>query len=105
MKDRVILSAISAVMLAIAILPLPYGYYMLVRLVVTVTAFYICYQEYNEQNKINPYVIVFGLIGLLFNPIAKIHLDKELWQVIDALSALIFGFYTYKQNKLSNNER
>lgn len=80
---------ICAGFLLLAIAELPYGYYTLLRLVVTIGAVLVVYNEYSKQ--LNFWVISFGIIALLFNPIFPIHLrDKELWAIIDVLCAIIF---------------
>lgn len=33
---------------------------------------------------------LFVIIAVIFNPIAPIHFDREVWRVIDALAALPF---------------
>ena len=80
---------ICAGFLLLAVAELPYGYYTLLRLVVTIGAVLVVYNEYSKQ--LNFWVISFGIIALLFNPIFPIHLrDKELWAIIDVLCAIIF---------------
>ncbi len=75
-------------MLILAIFPLPYGYFMLLRLVVTVAAAYVAYENFskNTQN----WGVVFVFIALLFNPFYTIHLDKTLWTAIDLVVAVLF---------------
>ena len=80
-----------AVLLLLAILPLPYGYYTLLRLVVTVAAVRLAYREYGRSAGVTAFVVVFAGIALLFNPIVPVHLPKEWWQVLDTLVAGAFG--------------
>ncbi len=72
---------IAAGMLFVAVFPLPYGYYILLRLVATGVFAWAAYVAYTKQEKILPWV--FGLLAFLFNPIIKVHLPKELWAVVD----------------------
>ena len=80
-------------MLWIGAAPLPYGYYTLLRLVVTIVFVWAAYVAY--QGKQNMLLYVFGLLALLFNPIIPIYLDKTLWAVID-IAAGIFLLATLR---------
>ena len=80
-------SIISIVMLLLAIPSIwPYGYYTLLRLVVCGTSVFITGKAYEFNRKNLPYVS--GFIALLFNPLIPIHLDKEMWVVIDLVVAV-----------------
>ncbi|MFW5700138.1 MAG: DUF6804 family protein [Cyclobacteriaceae bacterium] len=82
---------ICASLLFLALADLPYGYYTFLRIVITIGACLNIYYEYNKQEKISFWVIIFGLIAILFNPLFQIHLyDKELWAIIDAVCAILF---------------
>jgi hypothetical protein len=84
----VIPSAISIILLLLAIPPIwPYGYYTLLRLVVCGTSAFIAYRAYEFHRQFLTYLA--GFLALLFNPFVPIHLDKELWSILDLLSALI----------------
>ena len=81
---------IAAIMLLVAIAPLPYGYYQVLRWVVCGIAVYIGVSAY-RWNKI--WVTwTFGGIAVLFNPIIPFHLSRDIWLPIDAIGALLFGF-------------
>tara|TARA_B100001029_G_C14985259_1_gene408561 strand:+ start:455 stop:736 length:282 start_codon:yes stop_codon:yes gene_type:complete len=79
----------TAVMLLFAILPLPYGYYTLLRLVVSISSG-ISIFHYLE-NKQMGLALVFGFILLLFNPIFPVYLDKGTWVIIDIIIGIFFG--------------
>ena len=83
-------------MLWIGAAPLPYGYYTLLRLVVTIVFAWAAYLAHQRKHNILPYV--FGLLGLLFNPIIPIYLEKTLWAVID-IAAGIFLLATIQNIK------
>ena len=72
---------IAVGMLIVAVAPLPYGYYMLLRLVATGVLAWSAYVAYERQYKILPWVLV--LLAVLFNPVIKIHLPREIWAGID----------------------
>ena len=90
--------AMVAAILFIAILPLPYGYYTFMRFIVCGCAAYIAYQKYKLGEK-NIWLWIFGFIAILFNPIAPIHMTKEIWMAVDAMAGGLFGymaFYKYR---------
>ena len=86
---------VPAIALLVAILPLPYSYYMGLRWVVAGAAAYIGWKEYNlNRNAPNSYVWIFGAISIVFNPIVPIHLFKSAWIVINLITAAAFlGHY------------
>jgi hypothetical protein len=77
------------VAMGIGLLPMPYGYYFLSRLVVFVCAIYFAIQL-NSQND-TTLVWVFGFFALLYNPVIPIHLgSKGLWIVVNLVTAGVF---------------
>lgn len=77
---------IVSAMLLLGAAPLPYGYYMLLRLVACGFFVWAAVIAREQSNQYLPWV--FGFLALLFNPIIKIHLPKEIWAVIDIGSAI-----------------
>ncbi len=78
-----------------ALLPLPYGYYDLLRLLVTTAAALIAWKEYDlgrnvGSGKVNNYALIFVAFAHLYNPILPIHLTKLIWMPIDVVTALVF---------------
>jgi len=69
---------------------MPIGYYTFLRIVVFAGSLLAIYNEY--EGKITGWIITFGLIGVLFNPIIPVYLhDKVIWIVIDIVAAIIFA--------------
>lgn len=88
------LYTVPAIMLIGSLLPFPYVYYQLLRLVVATTAGYIAFLKYRKNEEISVIVIIFAFIALLFNPITPVHLTKELWVPIDlAVACVYFGYW------------
>lgn len=75
-----------AVLLIIAALPMPYGFYMLVRLVATVYFAFAAFVFFKSGWKIAPWICIFG--ALLFQPLAKVPFDKEIWVVLDIIAGI-----------------
>lgn len=75
--------------MGIGLLPMPYGYYFLSRLVVFVCAIYFAMQL-NDQSD-TTWVWIFGFLALLYNPFIPIHLgSKGLWVIVNIITAIIF---------------
>lgn len=82
-------------MLILALFPLPYGYYQLLRFVISITTCIIGYKIYNENKTISYKVILWGLVLLLYNPIIRIHLEREIWQIINIGTILFLAGYLW----------
>ncbi len=83
------LSLICAALLILGLVNLPIGYYTFLRIVVTIGAIAIVVDEL--KNGVNFWVIAFGLITILFNPLLPIYLnDKATWMPIDIACAILF---------------
>ena len=63
----------------------PYSYFQILRWVVTIVALYNAYSAYNTKN--NKWVLIYGAIAALFNPIAPIYFAKETWQILDLVTS------------------
>jgi len=80
---------ICAGLLFLALLSLPIGYYTFLRITVTIGAILVIASELREG--INVWVILFGLIAVLFNPIAPVYLgEKSVWIPIDFVTGILF---------------
>ena len=90
---------ICAGLLFIGLLDLQIGYYTLLRIVVTIGSVAVVVTEF--ENGLNFWVITFGLIAILFNPLIPVYLnDKSAWIPIDIIGGIIFIIksFTLKQN-------
>ena len=76
----------------------PYGIYTLLRIVVTLSAAFVIYDNYKKLNKVNVTIVIFSIILIVFNPLFPIRLNKELWLPIDLITAAIY-FYHYIMKK------
>ena len=83
-------SIVMAIVLLLCLFPLPYGCFVLVRMLATVLFGYLAYDFY--QRGATAACVVGVLIAILFQPIAKVTFSREVWQVIDLIVALLlFG--------------
>lgn len=82
-----ITSICCTILLFIAILHAPREYYWLLRIIVFIGATLVIIKNIAKAY----WVVVFGIVLILFNPIYPIYLYKKvLWIPIDILSALLF---------------
>ncbi len=77
----------AACILLLGALPMPYGYYMPLRLVGCGVFICAAFITYDRNEDVLPWV--FGVLAILFNPIFKVHLPKELWTVVDVCSSIL----------------
>jgi hypothetical protein len=72
---------------------------MLLRLVACGVFAWAAFITYEKKEEVLPWV--FGILAILFNPIFKIHLPKELWALVDVGSGI---FLLAVSKKLLANE-
>jgi len=61
----------------------PYGFFTLLRFVVFASSAYVAWMAYEVQKE--KWVWIFGFLAVLFNPFIVIHLDREIWSIIDLI--------------------
>lgn len=84
-----------AVALLICLLPMPYGYYILVRYISTVVFGVMAYDYFHIKQK-RLYVITLSL-ALLFQPILKIPLGREIWNLVDVVVAIFLIYLSLRE--------
>ena len=88
MKSKLILlKIVLAALLFACLLDMPYGYFQLVRTAAMI-GFGILAFDANSKNRNSEMILYIGLI-LLFQPIYKIALGRQLWNIVD----VIVGIY------------
>jgi hypothetical protein len=90
---------IPAAALLIALAPLPYGYYTLLRIVVCGSAALIAYKQFQKERVVSLWVVLMSGVAILFNPFLPIYLDREIWAPIDVITAAIFLIHWRKSGK------
>jgi hypothetical protein len=87
------MNKILAALLFVAVLPLPYAYYEILRVAVCLGVLYMLVKEWpllEGQTK-----GVFIVIAVLFNPFSPIYLSKIIWMIID----IVAGVYLLQLKK------
>lgn len=89
-----------AVALLLCLAPMPYGYYMLVRYGSAIIFGIMAYRYYYEERN-NSRAVAWGALAFLFQPVLKIGLGREVWNVLDILIALylLWGIYREWKNR------
>lgn len=62
---------------------MPYGYYQFVRFLALVGFGLLAYKSYERQE--NVITIVYVGLAILFQPLIKISLGRELWNIVDVI--------------------
>jgi len=77
-----------------------YGYYQFLRWVILATGAYSTYAIYKLGN--NTWAWIFGIIAVLFNPIIPFTFQRETWQTIDVIVAIVFFVSLFQKNERKN---
>ena len=81
---------VPSALLLLALLPWPYGYYNFLRLAVCLVAAWFTYEQWKLDDAISGWVVALGATALLYNPLFPIHLNREMWSVLNLASAVVF---------------
>ena len=65
----------------------PYGYYILLRWVCCGVFAYLTVQELRIKNE--GWTWVLGITAVVYNPIIRVHLTREIWSVINVVTIAI----------------
>ena len=77
-------------MLLIAIGRWPYGYYMLLRVIVSATALLLTGSIYQRAKVLAVWGWLFLVVAIIFNPIVPLQLTRGVWSVLNVLAAAFF---------------
>ena len=93
-KEKNIAYALAFIFCIIALFPMPYGFYILLRLVITTVAIFSMIELKKEGSQ---FWYFFIGVAILFNPIFPIYLSKSIWMPIDLIVAGSFAWMIIKQ--------
>ncbi len=79
---------IVVAMLIGSLAPFPYGYYTLLRILVTGVGAYGAYAASRRDTPLWTWLL--GGIAVLFNPAFPVRFDRPTWAVLDVLTACVF---------------
>ena len=78
-----IIKIVLAVLFFLCLLDMPYGFYQLVRFIALIGLSVLAYQSFENENK-NLTIVYIGL-AILFQPLIKISLGREIWNIVDVI--------------------
>ncbi len=93
---------IISTLLLICLLPMPYGYYNLVRFIVTCYFGYMAFFSFEKQNK--PMLFFYACSAILFNPFIKFHFGRTIWNILDVIYSCIL-IYLFIQNIIETKSK
>ena len=93
------------VLLALAIFPMPYAYYQIMRWLLCGYSCFVVW-DLHKKNK-NSFQVtkgIFVLMAILYNPISPIHIARDSWLVINVISILVWLFYLLKVEEFTKRQ-
>lgn len=92
---------VPVIMLVAALAPWPYGYFMLMRLVVCGAAAWLAFALLQGRSwRGLGWTLV--AVALLYNPVFRVHFERELWMALNVLSALPFAMAGWRSGRNTN---
>lgn len=82
-----------AMVLLVAVGPWPYGFYMLLRLLVCAGSIFVALKLGNTS----PLTWTFVVLAIIYNPVFRISFEREFWTIINLVSAVPFLAVGYRQ--------
>jgi len=80
----------------------PYAYYILLRWVCCGVFAYLAFQAVDQEKQ--AWVWVLGITALVYNPIFRVHLNRELWSIINVVTIGI-GVVSIFALKIKNDKQ
>src|SRR6516162_7036604 len=97
---------VPAAMLFAALGYWPYGYYMLLRVVVTAAAALLTAFAYQRTKTFSVWIGLFLVIAAVFNPILPLHLTRGAWSILNmAAGALFVGHFVVDRHEMKQGNR
>jgi hypothetical protein len=90
---------VPSVLLLLALAPMPYDYYTMLRFVVCGASGYLAWRHF-AVIKLHPWTVGLIAMAILFNPIIPIRFSRGIWAAIDVGCALVFLVNMKKMRKI-----
>ncbi|MFZ4748655.1 MAG: DUF6804 family protein [Sphingomonas sp.] len=86
--------------LLIALADMPYGYYQILRVLIFAISLYLAINEgiYTD----NFWFWAFVVVSLIYNPIARLPLGREIWSFMNGVTIVIFGVHFCRMLKANS---
>ena len=94
-----------AILLLLALLKLPIGYYTFLKIFIVIISLILVYKANDLKNQV--WFILFLILAIIFNPIIPIYFNKLIWKIIDIFAAIIFlmSLYYLKFERIISEEK
>jgi hypothetical protein len=94
-----VIKIVLAILFFLCLSDMPYGFYQLVRFVALIGFGILAYQAYKNENQTE--TIIYGGLALLFQPLFKIALGREIWNIVDVVVGIGLLLTLMKNGKKS----
>ncbi|MBL7545540.1 MAG: hypothetical protein JNL11_17105 [Bdellovibrionaceae bacterium] len=81
-----LLSLASAILLILAVFPMSYGYYQFLRVFIFSVSIFL----FSKSSKVGLERIFLIIVGVLFNPVFKVGLMRDIWIILDIFAGISF---------------
>jgi hypothetical protein len=92
-----LIKIVLAILFLICLADMPYGYYQLVRFAAMIGFGVLAYLAHERQKNVE--VIVYLGLLVLFQPIVKFALGREIWNIVDVIVAISLIGSNFYPNK------
>lgn len=89
---------LPSIALALAILPMPYGYYSILRAAICLAGIVLAWLLLRQRGA-HWLGWTFVLVALIYNPILAAHFDRRVWTVINLGSIVPFAIVGWAQHR------
>jgi hypothetical protein len=89
--------AIATIMLLVALADMPYVYYQILRIVLTVIAGIAAFSLFGKDIKHAGWIAV--VIAVTYNPLVPFRMERESWEVINMLTILALAYVSIRDIK------
>ena len=105
LRHHPILWLVPAVLLLLALLPWPYGFYTFLRLSVCLVCSWLAYEQWKHDDAVSGWVVGLSTVALLYNPLLPVHLSREIWMVLNIGSAVLIIGHLWALRRLLSDIR
>jgi hypothetical protein len=96
---------VPAAMLFAALGHWRYGYYMLLRVVVTAAAVLLTAFAYQRTKTFTVWIGVFLVVAAVFNPIVPLHLTRGAWSILNIAAGALFVGHFVVSEQIGRNHK
>lgn len=89
---------LTAFGLLLAILPWPYDYYVLLRFLVCPVCLVAAFRGSQQKQQVWFWTFLIG--GIIFNPLAKVHLERSTWIAMNCVLAVAIIIFLLRRERI-----